>query len=254
MGMKNYFSRKIKILILISSTLLVLTNCQKKQKNEAKAFDEIARTVFKDIYPNLAKQIKEDFSINKGICVEVGTGPGYLSIELAKITNLEIHALDIDPSAVKIAKRNIKTAHLSEKIKTIQGDVHQMPFSTNFADLIISRGSFIFWEDKVKALKEIYRILKPGGVAFVGGGLGKLLPEKERIRIKEIMEKDNIGPPKNLEVSIEEMGEILRKAGILNFEVTSDEGCLCGLWVELRKQSPLTLMENKAGRNHETLP
>jgi ubiquinone/menaquinone biosynthesis C-methylase UbiE len=177
----------------------------------------------------------------------VGTGPAYLSIELAKITNLKIYALDIDPNAIKIAKRNIKKAGLDGRIETVLGDVHRMPFSDNFADLVISRGSFLFWKDKVKAFKEIYRILKPEGIAFIGGGMGKLLPQEEKQRIKTIMEKKNIGPPANLKVSIDEMKVILRKAGIFQFEIFSngeESGCPCGLWVQFSKRKQTVFLHN----------
>ena len=226
--------------IIIFSVLIsfIFVNCVQKKENNAEAFDKIARTLFKKIYPYLAMQIKQDYGITKGVCVDIGAGPAYLSIELAKITDLKIYALDIDPDAIKIANRNIKKAGLSKRIKTVLGDVHQMPFSDNFADLVISRGSFLFWKDKVKAFKEIYRILKPQGVAFIGGGMGKLLPEEEKKRIKSIMEKKNIGPPAYLRVSADEMASILRKAKIFRFEIFSDgeeSACPCGLWVEFRK-------------------
>ena len=127
------------------------------------------------------------------------------------------------------------------------GDVHRMPFSDNFADLVISRGSFLFWKDKIKAFKEIYRILKPEGIAFIGGGMGKLLPQVEKQRIKTIMEKRNIGPPDNLKVSIDEMKVILRKARIFQFEILTDgeeSGCPCGIWVQFRKRKQLIFYNN----------
>lgn len=241
----DYSSLKTRIGILIFSISLVSLNCQNIKTRDAEEFDEIARTVFKNIYPFLAQQIKEDFSITRGICIDAGAGGGYLSIELAKITDMEIYALDIDPGAIKIAQRNIDKAQLSKKIKTVQGDVQKMPFSENFADLVVSRGSFPFWEDKVKAFKDIYRVLKPGGVAFIGGGMGRLLPLEEREKISKIMEKEKIGPPENLAVTVKEMGEILRKAGIPRFEVSTDEGCPCGLWVNFQKPSLATADNSK---------
>lgn len=231
------------ILFLIILVLFIFTSCTQKKENKAEAFDKIARTLFKKIYPYLAIQIKQDHGITKGICVDIGAGPAYLSIELAKITDLKIYALDIDPDAIEIANRNIKKAGLSGRIKTVLGDVHQMPFSDDFADLVISRGSFLFWKDKVKAFKEIYRVLKPEGVAFIGGGMGRLLPEEEKKRIKSIMEEKNIGPPANLGVSAEEMASILRKARIFQFEIYSDgeSSCPCGLWVEFKKRKQLII-------------
>lgn len=222
--------------------------CRQHEHSSAASFDQIARTLFKNIYPYLALQIKQDYGLTEGVCVDAGAGPGYLSIELAKITNLQIYALDIDPEAIEIAKKNIAAAGLAERIKPVLANVEKMPFSDNFADLVVSRGSFIFWKNKVQAFKEIKRILKPGGVAFIGGGMGNLLPQEERARIQEIMERDKIGPPKNLEVSFEEMAGILRQALIGEYKITTDAGCACGLWVEFKKPGaagPIVPGDNK---------
>jgi len=201
----------------------------------AEEFDEIARTVFRPIYPALARQVKKDYNLSRGVAVDAGCGPGYWAIELAKATELKVYALDIDPAAVAIAGRNVREAGLEGRVEPVEGDVQAMPFADGQADLVISRGSYLFWPDKVKAFKEIWRILKPGGVVFVGGGMSTELPLEERNRIQDLMAEKGIGPPKEFEVTFEEMGRILRQAGIPDFRVSHDTGCLCGLWVEFRK-------------------
>ena len=201
----------------------------------AEEFDEIAQTVFRPIYPHLAAQVKADYGIAKGLALDAGSGPGYWAIELAKITELKVTALDIDPAAVKIAARNIREAGLEGRVEAVEGDVQKLPFDDASMDLVVSRGSYLFWPDKALAFREIWRVLKPGGAAFVGGGMGNLLPPEDRTRIQEIMVEKNIGPPLKLETTFEQMGEILRAAGIPDFKISHDEGCLCGLWVEFRK-------------------
>jgi len=202
----------------------------------AEEFDQIARDVFAPIYPYLARQVRDDYKITSGVAVDAGSGPGYWSIELAKATDLRVYALDLDPEAVKIVRRNIKSAGLEGRVEAVEGNVQKMPFKDDFADLVISRGSYPFWKDKVAAFKEILRILKPGGVAYVGGGLGSLIPDEERTRIRDIMDARKIGPPAALEVSFEDMSRILREAGIPEFRISPDAGCLCGLWVEFKKK------------------
>lgn len=253
--MLSQTSKKIRQTSFVLSTLVFgftflasLTSCRQDEHSSAASFDQIARTLFKNIYPYLALQIKQDYGISEGVCVDAGAGPGYLSIELAKITNLQVYALDIDPEAIEIARKNIAAAGLSERIKPVLANVEKMPFPDNFADLVVSRGSFIFWKNKVQAFKEVKRVLKPGGVAFIGGGMGNLLPQEERARIQEIMERDKIGPPKNLEVSFEEIASILRQALVGDYKITTDAGCACGLWVEFKKPTspgPITQGDNK---------
>ena len=137
-----------------------------------KDFDEIVRNVFAPIYPVIAKQIVERTNIKEGICIDLGTGTGALARAIAKITNLKVYALDISKDMLKLTEKYIKEEGLEGKIIPILGDVHNMPFEDNFADLIISRGSMFFWNDKIKAFKEIYRVLKLDGMAYIGGGFG----------------------------------------------------------------------------------
>jgi len=224
--------------------VLIVGACRKADQGKrdtnsaytAEEFDKIAKEVFAPIYPYLAQQVKEAYKMSTGVAVDAGSGPGYWSIELAKITDLHVYAMDLDPEAVKIVRRNIKNAGLEGRVEAIEGNVQKMPFADGFADLVISRGSYPFWKDKVAAFKEIQRILKPGGAAYIGGGLGSLIPDEERTKIRDIMDARKIGPPTNLEVSYDEMSRILREAGISEFRISPDAGCLCGLWVEFRRK------------------
>jgi len=61
---------------------------------------------------------------------------------------------------LEIAQKSIEEG-LEKRIKTVIGDVHQMPFPDEFADLVFTRGSMFFWKDLPTAFREIYRVLKP---------------------------------------------------------------------------------------------
>jgi len=221
--------------VALSAVALAVLTLGQTSQNDAERFDKIARTVFKPIYPALARQIKEDYGITKGVCVDAGAGPGYLAIELAKITDLVIWAVDIDPAAVRIAERNVREAGLVDRVKPVQGDVHRMPFESSSVDIVISRGSIFFWKDKVQGLREVLRVLKPGGQAFLGGGAGRLVPQDVRLAIQEAMDELNLGPPPELQMNPDQATALLRAAGIREFEITYDTTCLCGLWLEFRK-------------------
>ena len=136
--------------------------------------DRTARTVFATLYPLLAKQIVEDCGITEGVALDLGCGPGQLLVELAKITDLQVWGLDLDQEALEIFRGHAQEAGLDEeRIYTVVGDVHNMPLSDDFADLIVSRGSMPFWKDRTTVLREAYRVLKPGGATFVGIGFSR---------------------------------------------------------------------------------
>lgn len=111
--------------------------------------------------------------IMKGTCIDLGSGPAILSIAVAQQSDLSVIALDYSDDMHKAASRNIEDAGLSSRIGILCGDVHAMPFDDDSADLIISRGgSMFFWDDIHTAFREIYRVLKPGGMTYIGGGFG----------------------------------------------------------------------------------
>lgn len=206
-------------------------------------FDIISNALFRNVYRLLARQIYGDYGINKGVCIDVGCGPCGLSIELAKITDLQFYALDIDPAVFPIATRRLNEARLLPRFSLVTGDAQDMPFKDNLADLIISRGSFLFWDNQVAGFREIYRVLKPGGVAFVGGGVGRFLPDEEAKRIGQELKRLRYGPRfwGVIVPSVAEMKDILEKAGVptalyrIIEEQVADSGCACEMWVEMRK-------------------
>ncbi|EHP89090.1 class I SAM-dependent methyltransferase [Methanotorris formicicus] len=204
-------------------------------KDDYKDFDEIVRNIFAPIYPVIAKQIVERTNIKDGICIDLGTGTGALARGIAKITNLKVYALDISEDMLKLTEKYTKEEKLDGKIIPILGDVHNMPFKDNFADLIISRGSMFFWEDKVKAFKEIYRVLKPEGMAHIGGGFGnKELKEKIFAEMRKRNPNwDNEVKSRMGNHNKELLKEILNKAGIPNYKIINNDS---GLWILIKKE------------------
>ncbi|WOX58294.1 class I SAM-dependent methyltransferase [Methanoculleus receptaculi] len=139
-------------------------------KKSAEGFARIAREVFAPIYPVIAEQVLAWSGIRDGLCLDLGSGPGLLSVALAEKSDLTVIALDADPAMARIAQET--AAGRTDRIAPVIGDVHSMPVRDDTASLIVSRGSLFFWEDRVRAFREIERVLRPGGVAFVGGSFG----------------------------------------------------------------------------------
>ena len=187
------------------------------------------------IYPLLAQQCVDDYGLNSGICLDIGTGNGYVGTEIAKITSMSIYFIDIKTKALDFARRTVAEADIDNEVSFIEADVCKgLPLADNFADFIISRGSLWFWEDKVKGLAEIYRVLKVGGNALIGGGLGRYVPWTMRTRLtrerKNLLEKKGVKRP-----SVEEMGNMAIAAGIPSFKVMQDAPGEKGTWIEIHK-------------------
>ncbi|OAA90379.1 class I SAM-dependent methyltransferase [Clostridium ljungdahlii] len=203
-------------------------------EKKALEFDEIASNVFAPIYSVIASQIKEKTNINEGICLDLGCGGGHLGIEMEKISGMVTYLLDISPYALKIADNRIKNSSLDNRIKTILGDAHNIPFEDETVDLVISRGSIWFWEDQVKVFKEIYRILTKGGCAYIGGGYGNAELKKEVFKKMEEREENWEDTRKSFvkDNSPEKFNKIAKEANIPSYEIIDDER---GLWIFINK-------------------
>lgn len=140
------------------------------KKNPLKAMD--IKKAFAPVYRVIAGAIRYEASITSGLCLDIGAGGGYLGIEMARATSLEVILLDNSKDMVMASARNIAHKCLGERIRAVRGNVHCLPFCPDSINLVVSRGSLLFWEDKGRAFREIYRVLKPGGTAYVGGGFG----------------------------------------------------------------------------------
>lgn len=97
--------------------------------------------------------------------LEVAPGPGFLSVEIARLGRFRVSALDLSRSFVEIASENARQAGVSVDIR--QGDVTRMPFDAESFDLIICQAAFKNFGHADRALEEMYRVLRSGGTAII---------------------------------------------------------------------------------------
>lgn len=100
-----------------------------------------------------------------GAVLEVAPGPGFLAIELAKLGPYRIVGLDISRTFVRIATENAAKAGVG--VTFLEGNASSMPFEPGSFDLVYCRAAFKNFAEPVRALDEMYRVLKPGGVAVI---------------------------------------------------------------------------------------
>ena len=150
-----------------------------ESEEQAREYDEVARTIFSPIYPVIARQILKRTGIANGTCLDVGSGPAHLAIALADHSDLMVFAMDKSPSMCRIGHTNVEHHRQERRVKPVLGDVHSIPFDDNSMDLVVSRGSVFFWNDLTQAFSECKRVLRPGGKAFIGGGFGSADLRKE---------------------------------------------------------------------------
>lgn len=102
----------------------------------------------------------------EGLALDIGCGFGYIDILLARKTNFQIIGIDISDIALENAKKNIKEAGLEKRIKIEKGDVYNLSYPDNYFDVIFSFG-YVSAASYQKVVKEVARVLKPGGLLIL---------------------------------------------------------------------------------------
>lgn len=129
----------------------------------AKQYDRVQKHMIEQ-YKSWAKLVSGNAAPGSNI-LEMAPGPGYLSVELAKLGDYNITGLDISKTFVKIAQNKAKEAGV--KIDFRQGDAAETPFSDETFDFIICTSAFKNFPEPVKVIDEIFRILKTSGKALI---------------------------------------------------------------------------------------
>jgi ubiquinone/menaquinone biosynthesis C-methylase UbiE len=134
-------------------------------------------TVFSDDYANLEGYNPDaDMNLGCGIptefagikkgdtVVDLGSGAGNDVFVARALVGETGRVLGLDFTESMIKKAEINKAKLGyENIEFCLGDIENMPFDNNIADVLVSNCVLNLVPDKAKAFSEIYRILKPGG-------------------------------------------------------------------------------------------
>lgn len=97
-------------------------------------------------------------------CLDIGCGTGDYLVELLSFTD-EVIGADNAQLMLSVARENIK-GH-EQRIKLYQEDIENLSFSDDCFDVVICAGVLEYIYDDTKALSEIYRVLKPGGFAYI---------------------------------------------------------------------------------------
>lgn len=120
----------------------------------------------RDLYRDVGGEVCS--ALPSGRVLDVGTGPGYLPLEIAhRCAGLEIIGVDVSGAMVEIARRNAARAGLSDRVHFQLANAADLPFADESFDLVVSTLSLHHWADPGACFREIYRVLSADGAALI---------------------------------------------------------------------------------------
>lgn len=93
----------------------------------------------------------------KSRILEVGCGTGVITSELINYTKIPSNGIDIQFDRVEIAKKRDSASHYQ------CADVYHLPFIDHHFDFVLAHYLFLWLREPLQAMREIMRVLKPGG-------------------------------------------------------------------------------------------
>src|SRR5512135_971701 len=118
---------------------------------------------FSDLYVALAKCVKNQTTLPNPHILDLGCGPGLLSVEiLEQIPKATVIGIDPLIKMLMLAKENTKTS-TTQIFEPLLGVSEKIPLKSNSIDVIVSRFSLPYWEHPQESFSEMNRVLKPKG-------------------------------------------------------------------------------------------
>lgn len=101
--------------------------------------------------------------------VDIGCGAGFDAIIAAHLVGEEGRVIGVDMTEAMLQKA-VSAAEETGlcNMEFLQGFAESLPVDDAWADVVISNGAFNLCPDKMAALKEMHRVLKPGGRLQIG--------------------------------------------------------------------------------------
>jgi len=104
--------------------------------------------------------------------LDIGTGTGVVALEAAKAAGVGGSCVGIDLSEKMLAsaRANARLAGLAERIEFKAMDAEALQFEDASFDVVVSLFALLHFPDPAMALKEMFRVLRPGGTLVLAVG------------------------------------------------------------------------------------
>lgn len=152
--------------------------------------------------PGGAEELKRMFAgidLTGATVLDLGCGiGGYDRILVETLGASRVTGIDIDRASIGAARRMARERGLSDRLDFIAVEPGPLPFETDSFDIAYSKDSIVDIPEKAAVLREMYRVVKPGGHVVVSDWFRSEEPYTEEMRAwattgDETYEMDTIG-------------------------------------------------------------
>jgi len=168
--------------------------------------------------------------LRPGSIVDIGTATAGVPVRLAQdrvMDRWRSIGLDLDPTMLEQALPRIHELGLGSRIELTVGDGQALPFEEGTLTMAVSRATLHHMPDKAGSLREMYRVLTPGGIALVHD-MRRDAKSSMLERFTQMRAEANY-PPTHLEekLTLAEVEALVEQAGLS--AVTTVKGASGGL-------------------------
>jgi SAM-dependent methyltransferase len=182
--------------------------------------------------------------------LDVAAGPGTLTL-IAAESGRSTAAIDFSPQMVTNLKRRLNGAQLGADVRL--GDGQDLPWGDAEFDAAFSMFGLMFFPDRARGFAELFRVLKPGGVAVVSSwapfeSIFKSVMEAMREVLPDIPFGSGKGPLGDPDEFVKEMTDAGFDVKLHERTHTLPGDVPAELWSQFqRTTAPIVLLKNKLG-------
>ena len=133
----------------------------------SRVYDAVMVRLTRRLYQRVIAELAA-LRLVEGKVLDAGTGPGTLVRELARsLPGLQVYGIDLSEDMIGLARAHARREQLEERVQFESGDVVHLPYADHSFDVVVSTISMHHWSELVQPLRELYRVLRPGGRVWI---------------------------------------------------------------------------------------
>lgn len=157
------------------------------------------------------------------VVLDVGCGGGRTVAKLAAMTAAgKVCGVDYSAESVAMARKMNRQGIESGRVEIREASVSQLPFTDGMFDVVTAVETHFWWADLPNDMREVFRVIKPGGTLVVIAEIYKGAPSAAAKLAEKYV------PLSGMKfLSADEHRELLTQAGFADVEIFTEKSWIC---------------------------